>query len=305
VAVLPRPPARDLRQPDRALNRRGGHRAHHRRRATAPSRGGRHRRARDLCHSDVEFKDGSIPGVIDFMPIVLGREAAGVISAVGDDVKDWKVSDRAAVHPNDAGLATADADPIGTRRNGAYAERRRRPGNTNSSLYPTTSIPIRPLPRRTRHDRLQLPRSTVAGRLAGLGPGRLAQLAPGETRRGAATAHGPASRTPSPPGSSPASDAWGTASPVLVTSRASCARPGVCSACATSAPGAMLAALASHPPPGATPRPSCYATCPVKTGPLHVPPHMQAQRRMMRRTASWSFGHTRNPMRVERSLGEA
>jgi hypothetical protein len=183
VAVLPRPPARDLRQPDRALNRRGGHRAHHRRRATAPSRGGRHRRARDLCHSDVEFKDGSIPGVIDFMPIVLGREAAGVISAVGDDVKDWKVSDRAAVHPNDAGLATADADPIGTRRNGAYAERRRRPGNTNSSLYPTTSIPIRPLPRRTRHDRLQLPRSTVAGRLAGLGPGRLAQLAPSEPAR--------------------------------------------------------------------------------------------------------------------------
>jgi hypothetical protein len=146
------------------------------------------------------------------MPIVLRREAAGVISAVGDDVKDWKVSDRAAVHPNDAGLATADADPIGTGRNGAYAERRRRPGNTNSSLYPTTSIPIRPLPRRTRHDRLQLPRSTVAGRLAGLGPGRLTQLAPGEPARRCHRARA-GELIPSPPGSSPACDAWGTASP--------------------------------------------------------------------------------------------
>jgi alcohol dehydrogenase, propanol-preferring len=57
------------------------------------------------------------------MPIVLGCEAAGVISAVGDGVNDWKVSDRAAVHFNDAGLATAGADPIGTGRNGAYAEK--------------------------------------------------------------------------------------------------------------------------------------------------------------------------------------
>jgi S-(hydroxymethyl)glutathione dehydrogenase / alcohol dehydrogenase len=44
-----------------------------------------------LCHSDLHFITGDFPGP---MPMVLGHEAAGVVEAVGADVRGFKTGDR-------------------------------------------------------------------------------------------------------------------------------------------------------------------------------------------------------------------
>jgi D-arabinose 1-dehydrogenase-like Zn-dependent alcohol dehydrogenase len=48
-----------------------------------------------ICHSDVITKEGLFPGIS--YPRVPGHEVAGVIDAVGTDVKDWKKGERVGV----------------------------------------------------------------------------------------------------------------------------------------------------------------------------------------------------------------
>lgn len=40
-------------------------------------------RAAGLCHSDVGFMDGTLTAMLTRLPIVLGHEVAGVVSALG------------------------------------------------------------------------------------------------------------------------------------------------------------------------------------------------------------------------------
>jgi alcohol dehydrogenase, propanol-preferring len=71
-------------------------------------------RATGLCHSDVGYMEGVIPFSTD-LPLILGHEAAGTISAVGEGVTGWQVGDAVvgAIHSTDAPGVTHD---------GAYAE---------------------------------------------------------------------------------------------------------------------------------------------------------------------------------------
>jgi Zn-dependent alcohol dehydrogenase len=52
-----------------------------------------------LCHSDLSAIDGSFPVPV---PIVLGHEAAGVVSSVGADVESLAVGDHVVLTPNPA-----------------------------------------------------------------------------------------------------------------------------------------------------------------------------------------------------------
>jgi alcohol dehydrogenase, propanol-preferring len=73
-------------------------------------------RAAGMCHSDVGFWDGTITDALDHLPIVLGHENAGVISAVGPGVTGYSIGDHVAVYP-------IQAHPYpGTERDGGYAE---------------------------------------------------------------------------------------------------------------------------------------------------------------------------------------
>ncbi|MFF4357580.1 zinc-binding dehydrogenase [Streptomyces sp. NPDC001604] len=70
-----------------------------------------------LCHTDISFLDGHIPGMPTHLPIVLGHEVAGVITELGDDVTDFAVGERVALAPN--------GDPFtapGVGRDGGFAE---------------------------------------------------------------------------------------------------------------------------------------------------------------------------------------
>lgn len=72
-------------------------------------------RAAGLCHSDVGFVDGHITWMLEFMPIVLGHEVAGVISALGHGVEGFAVGDR-------VGIAGDGLDAPGIVLNGGFAE---------------------------------------------------------------------------------------------------------------------------------------------------------------------------------------
>lgn len=72
-------------------------------------------RAGGLCHSDVGFVDGHITWMLEQMPIVLGHEVAGVISAVGDDVDGFAVGDR-------VGIAGDGLDAPGIVLDGGFGE---------------------------------------------------------------------------------------------------------------------------------------------------------------------------------------
>ena len=48
-----------------------------------------------VCHSDSVTKDGLFPNIT--YPRVPGHEVAGVLDAIGDGVKGWKLGDRVGV----------------------------------------------------------------------------------------------------------------------------------------------------------------------------------------------------------------
>ncbi|MCD2100319.1 zinc-binding dehydrogenase [Rhodococcus rhodochrous] len=73
-------------------------------------------KAAGLCHSDVGFVDGHMAWMLEKMPIVLGHEVAGVISAVGPDVEEFSIGDR-------VGIAGDGLDAPGIVLDGGFAEK--------------------------------------------------------------------------------------------------------------------------------------------------------------------------------------
>ncbi|MEU6577852.1 zinc-binding dehydrogenase [Streptomyces sp. NPDC046805] len=74
-------------------------------------------RAAGMCHSDVGFWNGTITETLDHLPIVLGHENAGVISAVGAGVTGFSIGDRVTAYP-------IQAHPYpGVERDGGYADK--------------------------------------------------------------------------------------------------------------------------------------------------------------------------------------
>lgn len=76
-------------------------------------------KAAGLCHSDVGFIDGTLTPLLGHLPIVLGHEIAGVVSAVGADVANHALGDR-------VGIPAVTYGP-GTAMNGGFAEKVRVP----------------------------------------------------------------------------------------------------------------------------------------------------------------------------------
>ncbi|MFC7529322.1 alcohol dehydrogenase catalytic domain-containing protein [Actinoplanes sp. GCM10030250] len=72
-------------------------------------------KAAGLCHTDISFIDGEVPGMPNHLPIVLGHEVAGVIRAVGEGVDGFAVGDA-------VGVAAVDLNGPGVGRDGGYAE---------------------------------------------------------------------------------------------------------------------------------------------------------------------------------------
>jgi D-arabinose 1-dehydrogenase-like Zn-dependent alcohol dehydrogenase len=80
--------------------------------------------AAGLCHTDVTFMDGTLQGVLGFTPIILGHEAAGVVSAIGDGVANVSVGDRVAISAmGDGKSGVIGQKNIGVGRHGAYAQK--------------------------------------------------------------------------------------------------------------------------------------------------------------------------------------
>ena len=80
--------------------------------------------AAGLCHTDVGFMEGTLEGVLGFTPIILGHEAAGVVSAIGDAVEGVAVGDRVAISAmGDGKSGVVGQKTIGVGRHGAYAEK--------------------------------------------------------------------------------------------------------------------------------------------------------------------------------------
>src|SRR5271156_5535868 len=86
-----------------------------------------------VCHSDVLTKEGYWPGIQ--YPRVPGHEAAGVIDALGDGVKGWKVGDRVGVgwfggscgycdscRRGDFAMCLVSREVTGVTRDGGHAE---------------------------------------------------------------------------------------------------------------------------------------------------------------------------------------
>jgi propanol-preferring alcohol dehydrogenase len=75
-----------------------------------------HVKAAGLCHSDVGFMNGTLTPILATVPIVLGHEVAGVISALGPGVSHFAVGDRVAI----AGFRS---DAPGIMQDGGFAEK--------------------------------------------------------------------------------------------------------------------------------------------------------------------------------------
>lgn len=72
-------------------------------------------KASGLCHSDVSYLDGTITSLLGHVPIVLGHEIAGVVSAVGTGVEEFSIGQR-------VGIPATVGSP-GTARDGGFAEK--------------------------------------------------------------------------------------------------------------------------------------------------------------------------------------
>lgn len=72
-------------------------------------------RASGLCHSDIGFMDGTITNLLGHIPIVLGHEIVGTVSAVGSGVTDFATGDSVGI--------PATTDGPGTAMDGGYAEK--------------------------------------------------------------------------------------------------------------------------------------------------------------------------------------
>ncbi|MBP2170801.1 propanol-preferring alcohol dehydrogenase [Erwinia toletana] len=72
-------------------------------------------KAAGLCHSDVSYIDGTLTSLLAHIPIVLGHEIAGIVSAVGSGVTDFSVGQRVGI--------PATVDSPGTARNGGFADK--------------------------------------------------------------------------------------------------------------------------------------------------------------------------------------
>lgn len=72
-------------------------------------------RAAGMCHSDAHYRAGR--GRIH-LPLTLGHEIAGVVSAIGDGVSKLREGDRVAIH-----YLVANGDMFGKELHGGYAEK--------------------------------------------------------------------------------------------------------------------------------------------------------------------------------------
>ena len=76
-----------------------------------------------ICHSDVITKEGLFPGIS--YPRVPGHEVAGVIDAVGTDVKVWKKGERVGVgwHGGQDGTSERDlAEEVSVKLGAEFVE---------------------------------------------------------------------------------------------------------------------------------------------------------------------------------------
>jgi len=96
--------------------------------------------AAGLCHTDVSFMDGTLQGVLGFTPIILGHEAAGVVTAIGDAVDNVSVGDRVAISAmGDGKSGVVGQKNIGVGRHGGYAQKTLSPA---SELLPIGDVPF-------------------------------------------------------------------------------------------------------------------------------------------------------------------
>ncbi|GAA5058259.1 alcohol dehydrogenase catalytic domain-containing protein [Nocardia callitridis] len=75
--------------------------------------------ASGLCHSDIGFMDGTITALLGHVPITLGHEIVGTVSAVGAGVTEFVPGERVGI--------PATTDGPGTAIDGGYAEKVRVP----------------------------------------------------------------------------------------------------------------------------------------------------------------------------------
>jgi len=54
-------------------------------------------RAAGLCHTDVGLLDGTLTDMLPKLPIIPGHEVAGVVSAIGAEVADFRVGERVVI----------------------------------------------------------------------------------------------------------------------------------------------------------------------------------------------------------------
>ncbi|MFC9550293.1 alcohol dehydrogenase catalytic domain-containing protein [Rhodococcus sp. NPDC056960] len=79
-----------------------------------------------LCHSDIGFMNGTITHLLGQVPITLGHEIVGTVSAVGSHVTGFVVGDRVGI--------PATTDGPGTAMDGGYAEKVRVPSHLPVAL---------------------------------------------------------------------------------------------------------------------------------------------------------------------------
>ncbi|QTJ68586.1 zinc-binding dehydrogenase [Rhodococcus sp. ZPP] len=89
-------------------------------------------RAVGLCHSDIGFMNGTITALLGHVPIVLGHEIVGTVSAVGTDVTEFVKGDRVGI--------PATTDGPGTALNGGYAQKVKVPAHLPVKLPESLSF---------------------------------------------------------------------------------------------------------------------------------------------------------------------